>query len=58
MLVACHPSDLRAARRQGLRTAYVSRPLEAGPGMAAPAIEDGEFDLMARDFIDLAAQLA
>jgi 2-haloacid dehalogenase len=58
MLVACHPSDLRAARRQGLRTGYVSRPLEAGPGMAAPAIEDGEFDLMARDFIDLAAQLA
>ncbi|OBF58561.1 haloacid dehalogenase, type II [Mycolicibacterium monacense] len=32
MLVAAHRSDLRAAREAGLRTAYVSRPLEYGPG--------------------------
>ncbi len=31
MLVAAHPSDLRAARDAGLMTAYVDRPLEFGP---------------------------
>ena len=31
MLVAAHPSDLRAARDAGLKTAYVARPLEYGP---------------------------
>ena len=34
MLVACHPSDLRAARAAGLRTGYVARPLECGPDAA------------------------
>ena len=32
MMVAAHPGDLRAAARAGLRTAYVIRPLERGPG--------------------------
>src|SRR5579859_673921 len=31
-LVAAHPDDLRAAAAEGLRTAYVTRPLEWGPG--------------------------
>ena len=31
MLVAAHPSDLRAARDAGLMTGYVARPLERGP---------------------------
>jgi len=57
MLVAAHPSDLRAARDAGLRTAYVVRPLERGPGRRPPRFADGEFDLVAADFLDLAEQL-
>lgn len=57
MLVACHPSDLRAARESGLRTGYVMRPLEQGSGRPLPEITDGEFDVIAHDFIDLAHRL-
>lgn len=58
MLVAAHASDLRGARRAGLLTAYVDRPLEYGPGRRRPSkISDGEFDIMATDFGDLADQL-
>ena len=32
MLVAAHPRDLAGARAAGLRTAFVDRPLEYGPG--------------------------
>ena len=58
MLVAAHPSDLRAARDAGLLTAYVARPLERGPGRRPPHVEDNEFDVTATDFVDLADQLA
>lgn len=57
MLVACHPSDLRAARACELRTGYVARPLENGPGAPPEAFEAGEFDIFADDFVDLARQL-
>lgn len=57
MLVATHPSDLRAARACGLRTGYVVRPLEHGPGHSLPEVTDGEFEVVAQDFIDLARQL-
>jgi len=57
MLVAAHPEDLRAARRAGLMTAFVARPLEHGPDHPLPAHQDDEFDLTATDFLDLAAQL-
>jgi 2-haloacid dehalogenase len=56
-MVAAHPSDLDAARRAGLRTAYVDRPLEHGPGAPHEAVEENRFDWQARDFADLAAQL-
>lgn len=56
MLVAAHPSDLRAAARAGLRTAYVIRPLERGPGRPVDMNLNGEFDLTATDFYDLARQ--
>ena len=55
MLVACHPSDLRAAADAGLRTGYVARPLEFGAAAgASPVVGEDEFDLVATDFIDLA----
>jgi 2-haloacid dehalogenase len=58
MMVACHSSDLRAARGRGLRTAYVPRPLEYGAGTAhQPEVAAGEFDFMADDFNDQATQL-
>ncbi|KUI44425.1 haloacid dehalogenase [Mycobacterium sp. IS-1590] len=58
MLVAAHASDLRGAKRAGLMTAYVDRPLEYGAGRRRPSkIAEGEFDVMATDFVDLADQL-
>ena len=57
MLVAAHPGDLRAARAAGLKTGYVVRPLEFGPGGRAHSVDDGEFDVTATDFLDLADQL-
>jgi 2-haloacid dehalogenase len=56
MLVAAHSSDLRAAQELGLRTGYVLRPLEWGPGgEAEPA--DLSFNLVAEDIIELAEKL-
>ena len=57
MMVAAHPGDLRAAARTGLKTAYVIRPLERGPGRPVNRNPDGEFDYTAEDFNDLARQL-
>ncbi|HSR23617.1 MAG TPA: haloacid dehalogenase type II, partial [Candidatus Eisenbacteria bacterium] len=59
MMVAAHPSDLRAAAAEGLRTALVPRPLEWGPGgggRGEPAAEG--FDVVAGDFVELAQRLS
>jgi 2-haloacid dehalogenase len=56
MMVACHAQDLNAARKAGFRTAYVTRPLEYGPDMAAEEIAE-PFDYHAADFVELARQL-
>jgi 2-haloacid dehalogenase len=58
LMVACHPSDLRAAAARGFRTAYVHRPLERGPGREAPWPGETEFDYAVSDFAALAASLA
>jgi 2-haloacid dehalogenase len=58
MMVACHPSDLRAAGACGLQTAFVPRPLEYGSAATHPTdVVAGEFDRIATDFNDLARQL-
>jgi 2-haloacid dehalogenase len=58
MLVAAHPSDLREAARQGLRTAYVERPLEHGPIRPVTSPDErAEFDLAVRDLLELAELL-
>lgn len=57
MLVAAHPSDLRAARDAGLATAFVHRPLEQGPDRMPVRPAGDEFDVMADDFHDLADRL-
>jgi 2-haloacid dehalogenase len=56
MMVAAHVEDLRAARENGLRTAYVPRPLEFGPDREADP-PDPRFDLVAEDFVELAEKL-
>jgi 2-haloacid dehalogenase len=56
MLVACHPLDLKAARRSGLRTALVDRPLEYGPG--SPTRADPDADVVAGDLRELATRLS
>ncbi len=55
MMVAAHPSDLRAAAACGLRTVYVARPLERGPGGPMEPWTDGEFDIACISFTELAA---
>lgn len=57
LMVAAHQEDLRAAAGQGLRTAYVRRPLEWGPGADPEPEPDVFVDLVADDLLDLAAQL-
>lgn len=56
MMVASHRHDLDAARRVGFRTAFVARPAEYGPRPADRAV-DGEYDVVATDFLDLARRL-
>ena len=59
MMVAAHVDDLKAAKKLGLKTALVTRPLEYGPQRKADTAQDGAgiADLTATDFMDLATQL-
>jgi len=58
LMVAAHPGDLKAAARCGLRTAYVPRPLEHGPGRGADEPDTAQpFDVVAGDFVELAERL-
>jgi 2-haloacid dehalogenase len=54
LMVACHPYDLDGAARAGLRTAYIPRPLEWGPGTTVPPPPPGT-DIVVDDLIALAA---
>lgn len=57
MMVAAHPTDLAAAQRAGLKTAYIPRPAEYGPGGWMEPVGDTVFDLVAPDLGALATQL-
>jgi len=54
LMVAAHPADLAAAAARGLRTAYVHRPLEYGPGREPRRPAAGTFDYQVEDFTELA----
>lgn len=56
MLVAAHNDDLAAAEAAGLRTGFVARPEEYGPGQGADLAPSGDWDLVAADFVELAGQ--
>jgi 2-haloacid dehalogenase len=53
-LVAAHNGDLAAARKCGLSTAFVPRPTEHGPGQTEDLRPEQDWDVVAKDFGDLA----
>jgi 2-haloacid dehalogenase len=57
MMVAAHLGDLGAAKAVGLRTAFVTRPLEYGPAGKPDLTPDESVDVPAKDFNDLAQRL-
>jgi 2-haloacid dehalogenase len=57
MMVAAHNQDLQAASRLGFQTAFVSRPLEYGPEQKTDLEAQGDYNIVADDFIHLAQQL-
>lgn len=57
MMVAAHSGDLKAARECGLRTAFISRPLEYGPAGKPDSPAGESFDVVAGDLLELAANL-
>ena len=57
MMVAAHNYDLHAARACGLRTAFVPRPAEYGPEQTSDLRPEGDWDVVAADFLELADQL-
>jgi 2-haloacid dehalogenase len=57
MMVAAHEHDLQSAQKHGLRTAFIHRPLEHGPGKAASIPLSNKYDFVAKDFLDLASQM-
>ena len=54
MMVAAHNFDLEAAKKIGMKTAYVHRPLEFGPDKDLEQISIEDFDFIAKDFENLA----
>lgn len=57
LMVAAHNDDLAAAAACGLRTAFIPRPTEHGPGQTRDLRPEHDVDLVATDFLDLADQL-
>lgn len=57
MMTAAHRGDLEAARSCGLRTGFIHRPDEYGPAHHADTAKPGEFDVVADNMLDLAAQM-
>ena len=57
MMVAAHNYDLAAAQALGLRTAFVPRPLEYGPGQTSDLVAEGKWDVVVDSVEELAAAL-
>ena len=58
MLAAAHNTDLDAAQRAGLATAFISRPTEHGPAQTNDLAPTGSWDILATSIVDLASQLS
>jgi 2-haloacid dehalogenase len=48
---------LAAARELGLRTAFIARPTEHGPGQTTDLTPEQTWDIIATDFADLAKKV-
>ncbi len=57
MMVAAHNGDLKAAQANGLKTAFVPRVTEYGPLQDRDFGPEGAWDIVARDFNNLAEHL-
>jgi 2-haloacid dehalogenase len=57
MMVAAHNYDLKNARSHGMRTAFVARPTEYGPHQDKDFEAEEDWDIVARDFGELATKL-
>jgi 2-haloacid dehalogenase len=57
MLCAAHNDDLKAARAQGLKTAFWARPTEYGSAQTKDFKAEDSWDIVATDIRDLAHQL-
>jgi 2-haloacid dehalogenase len=57
MMVAAHNYDLAAARALGMRTAFVPRPTEYGPGQKTDLRPEGPWDLVVPGMDELAAAM-
>ena len=57
LMVACHNFDLNAAQDAGMRTAFVRRPLEWGPGGPPDPHPNRSYELVVDTFDELAACL-
>ena len=57
LMVACHKYDLKAARAFGMRTAFVARPLEFGPGAHPDTAPEDWLDLHVGSLVELAEAL-
>ena len=57
MMVAAHNDDLAAARRAGLKTAFVPRPGEYGPSQTSNLEATADWEVIAADFNHLADKL-
>lgn len=53
-MVAAHNGDLGAARALGLRTVFVRRPLEHGPGQQSDLAPEQDWDVVADSLTDVA----
>lgn len=58
MMVAAHNDDLAAAQAAGLKTGFVPRPTERGPGQRTDLEATAPWDVVAADFNDLAGRLS
>ncbi len=57
MMVAAHNGDLTAARNTGLKTAFIPRPTEHGPGQTTDLEPSSNWDFIASDLNHLAEKL-
>jgi 2-haloacid dehalogenase len=57
MLVAAHNYDLAAARKHGMKTAFVARPAEYGPRQVKDFKAEADWEIVANDLLELSTKL-